>query len=66
MNESRPKHCQARTMDIEHFGVTEDPVPHCREAPTHNVRGYWLCEGCAYALQALGVIADKLKDPDDE
>ena len=53
-------------MDIEHFGVTEDPVPHCREAPTHNVRGYWLCEGCAYALQALGVIADKLKDPDDE
>lgn len=50
------KSCEATAMDYGFFENFKDPVEPCDGIGSVDREGYWLCFGCAEALDALVAI----------
>lgn len=59
--------CQAHEMDVEHFGNPDDgTVPPCGGPRDQQRFGWWLCVGCAQALDGLAAAGRSLMGRDDQ
>jgi hypothetical protein len=54
--------CEAQAMDFGRFESIDDTVPICTEPAEIEVQGYWLCRGCAEALELISGVADRIAE----